>query len=185
VAELDFEQVVEMYYQPVYRFALSLTRNETEACDLTQQAFYVWARKGHQLRDPARVKSWLLTTLHRDFLHTRERENRFPHYEVETVADDLPRIAPRLMEHVDGRTVIEALQQVDLVYRAPLTLFYLDSFSYQEIALLLEIPAGTVMSRLSRGKAQLRKLLSIEPPPIGPAVVTQPSGPEHHGSATS
>ncbi|HTG44958.1 MAG TPA: RNA polymerase sigma factor, partial [Verrucomicrobiae bacterium] len=148
--------------------------------DLTQQTFYVWARKGHQLRDPARVKSWLLTTLHRDFLQSREHAARFPHYEVDSVANDLPRITPKLGDHLDGNTVMAALQQVEQLYRAPLTLFYLDNFSYLEIAQLLDIPAGTVMSRLSRGKEQLRKLLDVTPRRES-TVIPLPAGPEHHG----
>jgi RNA polymerase sigma-70 factor (ECF subfamily) len=55
--------------------------------------------------------------------------------------------------------VVAALTSVDEVFRAPLSLFYLEELSYQEIATVLEIPIGTVMSRLSRGKAQLRQLL--------------------------
>ena len=63
MASLDFESVVASYYEPLYQFAFSLTRTEADACDLTQQTFYVWATKGHQLRDVSKVKTWLFTTL--------------------------------------------------------------------------------------------------------------------------
>ena len=63
--ELDFEGLVNLHYASLYRFALSLTRKESDASDLTQQTFYVWATKGHQLLDASKVKSWLFTTLHR------------------------------------------------------------------------------------------------------------------------
>jgi RNA polymerase sigma-70 factor (ECF subfamily) len=61
---------------------------------------------------------------------------------------------------MDAGLVVEALQEVDEVYRAPLTLFYMQDFSYKQIAEMLEVPIGTVMSRLSRGKAQLRAALA-------------------------
>ncbi len=58
----DFEGLVEQYYRSLYQFAFSLAQSESEACDLTQQTFYIWATKGHQLRDVSKVKSWLFTT---------------------------------------------------------------------------------------------------------------------------
>ena len=62
------------YYRPLYQFAFTLTRDEADACDLTQQTFYIWARKGHQLRDQSKVKTWLFTTLHREFRITAASE---------------------------------------------------------------------------------------------------------------
>src|SRR5688572_15564417 len=78
-----FEAIVTEHYEPLYRFALSLTRAESDACDLTQQTFYVWATKGHQLRDRAKIKTWLFTTLYRSFLVSKRRQYRFPHCELE------------------------------------------------------------------------------------------------------
>ncbi len=68
--KLDFESLVGEFYLPLYIFALSLSHKEADAADLTQQTFYTWAAKGHQLRDPARVRAWLFTTLFRAFLGT-------------------------------------------------------------------------------------------------------------------
>src|SRR5207245_6220992 len=57
-SDSDFEELVTRYYQPLYQFAYSLTRTEADASDLTQQTFYIWAAKGHQLLDRAKVKTW-------------------------------------------------------------------------------------------------------------------------------
>jgi RNA polymerase sigma-70 factor (ECF subfamily) len=159
VAAPDFEQIVDAHYAPLYRFALSLARGEAAAADLTQQTFYLWASRGHQLRDAGKVKSWLFTTLYREFLNLHRRETRFPHADLDAETADIPEQSGSIADSIDGAAAVEALRQIDPVFRAPLTLFYLEEFSYREIATVLGIPAGTVMSRLSRGKSLLRKLL--------------------------
>ena len=159
-SELDFESVVGRHYESLYQFAFSLTRSEADACDLTQQAFYIWAKKGHQLRDSSKVKSWLFTTLYRDFLESRRRQTRFPHQELSQVQAELPPVTPSLVNRLDAQQVLRALEQVDEVYQAPLTLFYLEDYSYKEIAEILCVPIGTVKSRLSRGVSQLRQCLA-------------------------
>ena len=159
-ADPEFENLVALYYRDLFRFACSLTRNESEAADFTQQTFYLWARKGRELREPSRVKSWLFTTLHREFLQVRRRRSRFPEHELEEVAGELPEIAPEAMAQMDGRTVLEFLGRIAALHQAPLALYFLEDFSYKEIADVLGIPVGTVQSRISRGKAQLYRLLT-------------------------
>lgn len=153
---LDFEGIVQEYYAPLYRFALSLSRAETDACDLTQQTFYVWARKGHQLRDSAKIKTWLFTTLYREFLESRRRQTRFPHQSLDDVHQELPKVDPQGARHLDGATVVQLLAEVEEPFQAPVALFYLEDYSYQEIADVLGVPLGTVKSRLARGLAQLQ-----------------------------
>src|ERR1044072_3435743 len=158
--ETDFESVVALYSQPLYQFAFSLTRTEADACDLTQQTFYVWATKGHQLRDVSKVKTWLFTTLHRTFLESRRRQTRFPHYELSEVSPELPVLAPEFVSKLDAGQVMDALSKVDEVYQGPVALFYLEDCSYKEIAEILDVPIGTVKSRMARGLAQMHGFLS-------------------------
>jgi len=154
---LSFDEVVDVHYENLYRFALSLARSEADARDLVQQTFFRWATKGDQLRDPAKVKSWLFTTLHREFLGHRRHEDKFPQVEISAVDEgELPAVTGSPGQQLDGATVMAALQRLDETYRAPLALFYLEENSYREIAEILEVPIGTVMSRISRGKALLR-----------------------------
>jgi RNA polymerase sigma-70 factor, ECF subfamily len=159
-AGVEFESVVARFYEPLYQFAFSLSRAEADACDLTQQTFYVWATKGHQLRDPTKVKTWLFTTLHRAFLESRRRQVRFPHYELDEVPLDLPTLSPASVNQLDSSQVLHALGQVDEIYQAPVSLFYLEDCSYKEIAEILAIPIGTVKSRMARGIAQLQEILT-------------------------
>jgi RNA polymerase sigma-70 factor, ECF subfamily len=157
---LDFERLVATYYKPLYQFAFSLARDESDACDLTQQTFCIWAAKGHQLRDPSKVKTWLFTTLHREFLGTRRRQTRFPHIELEQAAADLPTVAPATVNRLDANQALDALARLDEIYQAPVALFYLQDCSYNEIAEILDVPLGTVKSRLTRGLGRLHQLLT-------------------------
>ncbi len=108
----DFEQLASTHYEPLYRFALSLTRSEADACDLTQQTFYIWATKGHQLRDRSMVKSWLFTTLHREFLKICKRATRFPHVELSDATEELPSVSADLVDTLDATRLLELLRRV-------------------------------------------------------------------------
>ena len=116
--ELDLEAVVGRFYVSLYRFALSLTKNEAEAGDLT------------------------------------------PHVEFRPEIHDAPSIGPDALRALDAKAVIDALHQIEPTYRTAVELFYLSELSYKEIAQTLDIPIGTVMSRLSRGKEQLKAILA-------------------------
>lgn len=155
-----FENLVDQFYQPLYRFAYSLSKSEATACDLTQQTFFIWATKGHQLRDASKAKSWLFTTLHREFLAIRKRESRYPHYEVEMMEAELPTVTPDAIRNADVNDVLDALNQLDEVFRAPLLLFHFQDQSYKEIAAVLDVPVGTVMSRIARGREHLFRMLA-------------------------
>lgn len=155
----DFDRLVADFYEPLYRFAFSLVRSEAPACDLTQQTFYLWAKKGHQLRDRSKAKSWLFTTLHREFLQGRRRRQRFPEQEFEGDYPELPVASPTAARELDARQAVLALSQVDEIYQAAVALFYLEDYAYREIAEILDIPLGTVKSRIARGLMQLQAVL--------------------------
>ena len=163
----EIEQLVREHHAKLYRFAFSLAHNEAEASDLTQQTYFKLASKGGQLRDFSKAKSWLFTTLYREFLAMRRQSQRF----VSTDSDEdreagfgkhphQVSIEPDAVRNADANIVFTELSKVRELYRAPLSLFYLEDLSYREIADVLDVPIGTVMSRLSRGKEELRARLS-------------------------
>ncbi len=158
---IDFDSVVDRHYQDVYRFALSLAGQPSDAADLTQETFLRFARNRSRIRDGGKVvKSWLMTTVFREFNRRRRHLVRFQHSNLEDSEPQLPLVDPGMIEAIDGRTVLAMVTKLEEAFRAPLALFYLEDFSYQEIAEVLEIPIGTVMSRLSRGKAQMKRMLA-------------------------
>src|SRR5438034_2684181 len=133
MSDADFQQLVDRQYAPLFRFALSLARSETDAADLTQQTFFLWASKGDQLRDRSKAKSWLFTTLYREFLSRRRQEVRFPKVELDDVREDEMSIIPNV-NTLDGPTVLQALRDVEEPFRAPLARLDLEQFPYQDIA---------------------------------------------------
>lgn len=184
----EFTRLVDAYYEALYRFAYSLSKEPHTAADLTQQTFYIYAEKGHQIREAAKAKSWLFTTLHREFLRQRRRglrmssvEDTEPYMEVPVEEASSEENARRL----DGASAVEALNLLDEIYRAPLVLFYLQQVSYKEIAKILDVPIGTIMSRLSRGKDHLRKIIAAADSPTDASKIVPFAGRSAGSSSSS
>ena len=160
----EFEDLVDAHYQALYRFGMSLVRDPDIASDLVQETFCIWAAKGHQLKDRSKAKTWLFTTLHREFLAHRRKSSRFADSPIEeTSAANAAAEEDDTDRQMDAGRAVELLGELDETYRAPIALFYLQQHSYKEIAEILDVPIGTVMSRLSRGKELLRKRMTDTP----------------------
>src|SRR5882757_6385243 len=123
----EFGDLVVQYYEPLYKFAFSLTRTEADASALTQQTFCLWATNGHHLPDRSKVKIHLFTTLHRIFLEAWRRQAGFPHRGSDEVAfEDLPAFSPASNNHMDSTQLLKALVKVDEAYQGAVALFYLE-----------------------------------------------------------
>ena len=161
----EFEQLVDAHYQPLFRFGMSLTKDPERAADLVQQTFCTWAEKGQQLRDRDKAKTCFFTTLHREFLSQRRQASRYVDGGLDGAAlAELPaEDAADVERQLDGQRALELLHGLDETFRAPLALFYLQQHSYKEIAAILDVPIGTVMSRISRAKEILRRKMTAAP----------------------
>lgn len=155
--ESEFQTLVDEHYEALYRFAYSMAKNPDRASDLVQQTFCIWAQKNHQLKDRSKAKTWLFTTLYREQLSYSRRSSKFPEQDLETLDYQMTGENPDHARLLDGQKAVALLHSLEDIYRAPLTLFFMQQHSYKEIATILEIPIGTVMSRIARGKKKLRE----------------------------
>src|SRR5512137_1468387 len=104
-----FEQIVSAHYESLYRFALSLARNEADAADLTQEVFRRLWEKVAQVRDASKVKTWLFTTLYREFVDARNHNARLEPMEEEALERDHPVAPPAFSERLDGALARDTL----------------------------------------------------------------------------
>lgn len=156
-SSVDIAELVKQYYSDVYRFAYRLSSDGHQAEDLTQQAFLQAHRKLDSLRDVSRAKSWLFTIVRNVLLQELRRGT------VTTVELDALNEPGQLEQHpLDHSNLQIAINSIQEEFRSVLIMFYFEEMSYKEIAEALEIPIGTVMSRLARGKRYLRQVLSVE-----------------------
>ena len=148
---------VEAFYLPMYRYAYFLSGSHNDAEDLTQEAFCKAQMSWKQLRQPDHPRPWLFAILRNCFLRQRRDEQS---------ARQVP-LDEALAQSVEDSSPLEssvaelqaALNELPEAYRTPIVLFYFDDFTYRDIADHMEIPIGTVMSRLARAKAYLRTRL--------------------------
>lgn len=177
VAEEDrdrFEALVTEHLDRMYGSALRLTRNRTSAEDLVQEAFMRAWRSFHTFQDGTNARAWLYRILMNAYIDAYRRSKREPEmvededvgefylYAKVRESDDFRRQGDpeeMLLSQIMDADVKSALEQVPEPFRAAVILADLEEFSYREIAEILDIPIGTVMSRLYRGRRHLQRLL--------------------------
>jgi RNA polymerase sigma-70 factor (ECF subfamily) len=162
------QRLVEEHYATLYRYAYRLSGSASDAEDLTQETYLRAQAKLSQLRDRARAKPWLFSILRHAYLHRVRADQQQPCIPLDGVAE-LPDRASDALPEVDPEQVQHALDELPEVFRTPIILYYFEDFSYRDIAEQMDLPLGTVMSRLARAKAHLRgRLLPPDPVVAGP-----------------
>jgi RNA polymerase sigma-70 factor (ECF subfamily) len=157
-AKHAIEALVEAYYAPLYRYAYRLCGSCQTAEDLTQETFCLAQNKLHQLREQERAKSWLFTILRNAYLHRARSNKQEKHVSLDEIGE-VPERSSEPMPVVESAQLQTALNELPEAFRTPLILYYFEEFSYREIAEQMNVPLGTVMSRLARAKTFLRQRL--------------------------
>ena len=158
---LDVAQLVKQFHVALYRYAYRLTGNHADAEDLTQQTFLSAQDKLYQLREPAKVRGWLFSVLRNHFLRAKRKKTPIPAGNIDLDIEEVP-LEPPTTEILDQQMLQQALDDLPEEFRIVLMLFYFEGTSYKQIARELDLPMGTVMSRLSRAKGHLRRRLLID-----------------------
>ena len=164
----DFRQAALEHLDALFGFAMALTRNRTEAEDLVQETYLRAMRAFGRLLPDSNLKGWLFAIMRNIRLNQLRSANIRPEF-VEIDADgegnwqwlDQAAVDPQtaLIQKVEREQVRSAIERLPELYREVVVLRDIEGFSYQQIANILQCPAGTVMSRLGRAREQLRLLL--------------------------
>jgi RNA polymerase sigma-70 factor (ECF subfamily) len=161
--QAEIAGLVADHQAELYRYAYRLCGSATDAEDLTQQTFLVAQAKLDQVRRQACRRAWLFAVLRNAWLKSRRRPD--PCRAANGSGELLERLPDRELpdDPIDRERLQAALDELPHEFKLTLLMFYFEACSYQEIAQRLEIPLGTVMSRLSRAKGHLRaRLLRAE-----------------------
>ncbi len=148
-------QLVDDHYLVLYRYAYRLTGSSADAEDLTQETFCKAQAQWRQLRDHSRARPWLFSILRNAYLHRARAQQNHRQVSLDQVGD-LPEPADESLPEVDPAKLQQALADLPETFRTPVILYYFEDFSYRDIAAQMDLPIGTVMSRLARAKAYLR-----------------------------
>jgi RNA polymerase sigma-70 factor (ECF subfamily) len=153
---VDVRQLVIDHHAVVYRLAYRLTGNQADAEDVAQQTFLQAQQSLHQLRTPENPLPWLCAIARSCWMKAHRRRRPVSAASVALNVDEVPQ--PLADDNdFDYERLQSALDELPPEYKLVVTMFYFEEASYKAIAEALEIPIGTVMSRLARAKSQLRK----------------------------
>ena len=147
----------------IYRSAFRLSKNKLDAEDLTQETFYYALKSYNQINDLSKCKYWLFSILRNLFLKEVSKNKKHHDIDFDAVSNfvyELTNLSDDLVLHELKIKVREVLANTEARLRIPIDLFYFKRLSYKEIAEKLDLPIGTVMSRIARAKVHLRNELA-------------------------
>ena len=169
-----FEQDALQYSRQLYSAALRMARNPADAEDLVQETYLKAYRAYHTFEAGTNLKAWLYRILTNTYINKYRKDNRRPSEvdlgDVEDLylyrrigseesADVSRTTEDRVLDGLVESDIKEAVEELPETFRLPVLLADLEGFSYKEIAEILDIPIGTVMSRLHRGRKAMQKRL--------------------------
>jgi RNA polymerase sigma-70 factor (ECF subfamily) len=162
---VEFSQGAMEHIDALYGYALVLTRNATEAEDLVQDTYLRAASAAHRPESNTNLKSWLFVIMRNAWLNQIRHRNSGPKFvDLETSGPTVDELQDNpdvvYLRKLEREQVQHAIESLPDAYREIVVLRDIEGFTYQEIATVLDCPAGTVMSRLGRARGKLRKLLS-------------------------
>lgn len=157
-----FESEAMQHVDDLYRTAKRLTRSETDADDLVQETYMQAWKSFASYEVGTNCRAWLYKILFNKYDHYRRKRYTQSKYfqEADELVFELSAATPPVPEHLTDREIIGALDKLPDHYRSVVLLADVHEFDYKEVAAILEIPMGTVMSRLNRARNQLKKSLA-------------------------
>lgn len=157
-----FEKLALPHMKLVYQLAYRLSGNQEDAEDLTQDTFRIGFEKFGDLREKEKCRNWLIIIMKNLYYKRLRKKIQLPTIDLEEISFSLADSKDfnyESIRNILSEELQEALNKLDKKYKTPLVLSYMGDFSYKEIASILNIPIGTVMSRIARAKVFLKKEL--------------------------